>query len=427
MVIDPRLGGACFLALLLAGCGTTASRRADDRMPDWQNRPGSAPITSFGAPKAESAPQPTPLPPAPPVGNVVVRKLLTNSIAGSWIPLDRWCLANGLPAPARTVLAGTTVVTLRAPAGDFTLRTGSQRAFWRGLEFGLGFAPQLINNQPFIHTLDLAKTVQPLLNNAAMPMRPNTPVIVIDPGHGGADPGARSLQGGSLEKDYTLDWGIRLASLMASNGWRVWLTRTNDIDLPISNRVAFAEQKKADIFLSLHFNSAPDDRSQEGLETYCLTPAGLPSNLTRGYGDDLHIAYPNNAYDEQNLLLAARVHKALLDSSSAHDRGIRRARFLGVLRGQQRPAVLVEGGYLSNAREARLIASSDHRQKLADAVAQALLDREAPRAQAMIPAGNSEASRVPGELAQAVPATGSQSSTNPGTGSAGWHPASAAK
>lgn len=427
MVIDPRLGGACCLALLLAGCGTTASRRVDNPMPDWQHRRAPAPIATFSAPKSESARPPIEPLAAPLSGNAVAGRPLTNNIAGTWIPLERWSLSNGLPPPARTVLAGTMVVALRTPAGDFTLRTGSQRAFWNGLEFGLGFAPQLINNQPFIHALDLAKTIQPLLNNAPAPAFPDTPVIVIDPGHGGADPGTCSLNSGSLEKDYTLDWGIRLAAVMATNGWRVWLTRTNDIDLPISNRVAFADQKKADVFLSLHFNSAPDDRSQEGLETYCLTPAGLPSNLTRGYGDDLRIAYPNNAYDGQNLLLAARVHKALLESSASRDRGIRRARFLGVLRGQQRPAVLVEGGYLSNAKEARLIASADHRQKLADAVAQALLGCEASRAQAMLPAGTGGASQVLRDLAQASAVTQGQSSTNPGAGAAEWPPTSATR
>jgi N-acetylmuramoyl-L-alanine amidase len=353
-----------------------------------------------------------------------MRSLYTNTIAGPWVPLDRWCLSNGLQPPPRAVVGGTTLITLRIPAGDFILRTGSQRAFWNGLEFGLGFAPQLINNQPFVHVLDLTKTIQPLLNNAPAPALPNSPIIVIDPGHGGSDPGTQGLYGGPNEKEYTLDWALRLGTILATNGWQVWLTRTNDADLPISNRVAFAEQKKASVFLSLHFNSAPDDQSQDGLETYCLTPAGMPSNLTRGFGDDARTAYPNNAFDEQNLLLAARVHKALLQSGPTRDRGIRRARFLGVLRGQQRPAILVEGGYLSNAREARLIASSSHRQKLAEAVAQALLGRDDSRAQVMAPARAGEAVRTTNDLAQAEPSVVRHSATNHETPPAAWSPES---
>jgi N-acetylmuramoyl-L-alanine amidase len=394
-------------------------------MPDWQNRSAPAPIASFSAPSVESAPRPPDIRVAPAPNLSATRNPLTNGIAGTWVPLDRWCVSNGLPPPARADLGAATVLSLRTSSDDFTLRTGSQRASWNGLEVGLGYAPLLINNQPFVHALDLRKTIQPLLNHAPVPALSSSPIIVIDPGHGGLDPGTHSLYGGPQEKEYTLDWATRLGALLATNGWKVWLTRTNDIDLPISNRVAFAEQKKANIFLSLHFNSAADDQTQEGLETYCLTPAGMPSNLTRGYGDDLRTAYPNNAFDEPNLLLAMRVHKALLQSGATHDRGVRRARFLGVLRGQQRPAILVEGGYLSNAKEARLIASSSYRQKLAGAVAQALLGREDSRMQAMLTGGSGDPSRAANDLAQ-VAAPG-QVTTNPGAGSTNGHPASAAR
>jgi N-acetylmuramoyl-L-alanine amidase len=133
-----------------------------------------------------------------------------------------------------------------------------------------------------------------------------------------------------------------------------------------------AESHKADLFLSLHFNSAAPDEHQSGLETYCLTPAGMPSTVTRGFADDTTLVFPNNAFDEQNLDLALLVHRALLQVNGNHDRGIRRARFPGVLRGQHRPAILVEGGYLSNPREAGLIAEPEYRQKLAEAVAQAI-------------------------------------------------------
>ncbi len=82
--------------------------------------------------------------------------------------------------------------------------------------------------------------------------------------------------------------------------------------------------------------------------------------------------FPNNAYDSQNLRYAFRLHRAVLEATGATDRGIRRARFMGVLRGQSRPAVLLEAGYLSNPQEARLIATAEYRQRLAEAVARAL-------------------------------------------------------
>ena len=133
-----------------------------------------------------------------------------------------------------------------------------------------------------------------------------------------------------------------------------------------------AEAHHADLFVSLHFNSAAPDHRQSGLETYCLTPTGMPSTLTRGYSDVWTDNYPNNFYDVENLQLATRLHAAVLTASSAEDRGIRRARFMGVLLGQHRPAVLIEGGYLSNKIEAEKIESGAYRQKLAEAIANAL-------------------------------------------------------
>ena len=87
-------------------------------------------------------------------------------------------------------------------------------------------------------------------------------------------------------------------------------------------------------------------------------------------------SFPNNAYDTENILLATRLHRALLTGiGGLRDRGVRRARFLGVLRPQQRPAVLLEAGYLSNPAEARRIADPDYRQQLAEAVARGLIGR----------------------------------------------------
>jgi N-acetylmuramoyl-L-alanine amidase len=160
--------------------------------------------------------------------------------------------------------------------------------------------------------------------------------------------------------------------LLATNGWQVFLTRDSDTDMSVSRRISFAEAHKADLFLSLHFNSSAPNDQQSGLETYCLTPTGMPSSVTRGYNDDEALAFTNNVFDAQNLRLALEVHRALLQVNGRHDRGLRRARYLGVLRGQNRPAILIEGGYLSNPQEARLIADPAYRERLAEAVAKAL-------------------------------------------------------
>ncbi|HTL18876.1 MAG TPA: N-acetylmuramoyl-L-alanine amidase [Patescibacteria group bacterium] len=263
--------------------------------------------------------------------------------------------------------------TVQTTNGALVLQVGSQVSRWDGVELRLGFAPQLIDGQPYVHSLDINKTIQPLLDGQAELALSANPVVVIDPGHGGENPGTKSVLGEHYEKEYTLDWALRLQALLQASRYKVFLTRSNDNDLALSNRVAFAAQHRADLFISLHFNSAGPNEAEAGLETYCLTPAGMPSSLTRGYTDEIRQVFPNNAYDVQNLSLALRIHRGLLQVNGHRDRGIRRARFPGVLRGQQRAAILVEGGYLSNPQEARLIAEPGYRQKLAEAVAKALL------------------------------------------------------
>jgi N-acetylmuramoyl-L-alanine amidase len=293
--------------------------------------------------------------------------------AETWVPLQRWARANHLSAPVQVAVKPSPTYALQSTNGVFVVHAGSQLAQWDGLEVRLGFAPQMIDGQQYVHALDLNKTFQPLLQGQSAPVLGSSPVIVIDPGHGGENAGAKSILGNHYEKEFTLDWAVRLQSLLSANNCKAFLTRSNDTDLALSNRVAFAAEHKADLFVSLHFNSAAPNETEAGLETYCLTPMGMPSSLTRGFADEIQQTFPNNAFDAQNLLLALRVHRALLQVNGHHDRGIRRARFPGVLRGQQRAAILVEGGYLSNPHEARQIADPAYRQKLAEGLAKALL------------------------------------------------------
>jgi N-acetylmuramoyl-L-alanine amidase len=100
----------------------------------------------------------------------------------------------------------------------------------------------------------------------------------------------------------------------------------------------------------------------------------MPSSLRRGYEDDDRKTYPNNRFDSENVVLAARLHASLVKATGRRDRGVRRARFMTVLREQQRPAVLVEGGFLSNPAEAGVILEPAYREQLARAVCDALPD-----------------------------------------------------
>ena len=263
--------------------------------------------------------------------------------------------------------------SMRTPGGGLILRMGSRIAYWDGMDLRLGYAPHLIDGQPYLHTLDLKKSILPLINPTPLTCLRSNPVIVIDPGHGGENAGTKSVLGNHYEKEFTMDWAKRLQRLLLTNGFQVYLTHTNDADMTLSNRVAFAQAHAAGLFLSLHFNSAAPDEGEAGLETYATTPAGMPSTVTRGFPDDSAVTFPNNAFDAQNLQVAIRIHREILGVNGHHDRGLRRARFLGVLRSQERPAVLIEGGYLSNPTEASLIATPAYRQKLAMAVMRALV------------------------------------------------------
>ncbi len=315
------------------------------------------------------APAPVTNHPAAPV----VAPVFTNraDLSDGWVALDRWSWSNGFGALQRTATEPFPSYSFVSTNGTMSVTVGSQIAWWNGLEYRLGFAPQLIDGRPYVHALDVRKNFAPLLGGP-IHFRPGT-VLVIDPGHGGTDVGAVSVYDGHYEKEYTLDCARRLEPLLAARGWTVWLTRTNDVNVSLPNRVAFAEEHKADLFLSLHFNSASPDRQQAGLETYCLTPAGMPSSLTRGYRDDASLIYPNNRFDTDNLQYAVELHRAALKANGDVDRGVRRARFLGVLQGQNRPAILVEGGYLSNPQEARQIADPAYRERYTEALAGGLL------------------------------------------------------
>jgi N-acetylmuramoyl-L-alanine amidase len=222
-----------------------------------------------------------------------------------------------------------------------------------------------------MHPIDVAKNLEPLL---APPAPPPNRVVVLDPGHGGVNAGTRAITGNRFEKEFTLDWARRLRPLLEARGWTVHLTRTNDVDVPLAARVAEADARGAAVFVSLHFNSAFPDPRAAGVETYCLTPQGLPSSITRNFPDDVASFHPNNAHDAGNLRLAVRVQRAMSAVTGAADRGVRRARFMEVLRRQDRPAILAEGGFLSNPDEARRIAQPEYRQRLALAVAAALGD-----------------------------------------------------
>jgi len=287
------------------------------------------------------------------------------STKSDWLPLNYWASSQRVGTLKRV---STNQYHLTTHWGTFGLAAKARYAIFNGWKFYLGYPLRQTNGVPYIHQLDAERNLRPLVGSYnPLPQRRKT--VCIDPGHGGAQGGTKSVLGNLYEKSYALDWALRLRPLLERKGWRVILTRSDDRHLTIDQRVAIADKHQADLFVSLHFNSA--GKGARGLETYCTTPRGMPSTLKRGYSDPMRLILPNNVHDSVNLHLAAKVHSALIRHVGMEDRGIRRARFMSVITKQKRPAVLIEGGFISDLKEARLIASSSYRQKLAEALATA--------------------------------------------------------
>lgn len=230
-------------------------------------------------------------------------------------------------------------------------------------------------NRLWIAELDVLKTIDPVLEPQHL-SKPGAVVhtVVIDPGHGGTDHGTHGRA--SYEKTMTLDVAKRVERDLAGSGLRVILTRTTDETVPLEDRVEFARAKAADLYVSIHFNSGG---SADGIETYCTTPAGMSSTANfngnssdRDIGGSDRSAETNNRFDSQNVWLAHCIQKSTLQVTGAMDRGVRRARFW-VLRYASCPAILIEGGFLTNPYEEQRILRPDYRETLARAIADGIL------------------------------------------------------
>jgi N-acetylmuramoyl-L-alanine amidase len=207
--------------------------------------------------------------------------------------------------------------------------------------------------------------------------------VVIDPGHGGHDQGTEGPHG-LLEKDIVLDVAQRVGKLIEQKmNAEVIYTRTDDTFIPLEGRTALANEKKADLFLSIHANSSPAPRIS-GVETYYL-------NLTTAR-DALDVASRENAssqksvFELQDLIqkitlqdkmeesreFASKMQASLYGFSARYfpsekNRGVKKAPFV-VLIGAHMPSILAEIGFLSNSREEALLKRPDYRQRLAEAL-----------------------------------------------------------
>ena len=186
----------------------------------------------------------------------------------------------------------------------------------------------------------------PAMTTTQIPRSPNRRMLVIiDPGHGGPDPGAIGING-LQEKGIVLDIGNQVAASLQRQGIQALLTRADDRDLDLEPRVQMAEQSNATVFVSIHANSISLSRPDiSGLETY---------------------------YHESGLGLAKIIHQNVLQMTGVGDRGVRKARFY-VLRKTSMPSVLVEVGFVTGRDDASRLSNPAYRTQMADAIARGIL------------------------------------------------------
>ena len=204
--------------------------------------------------------------------------------------------------------------------------------------------------------------------------------IVIDPGHGGQDYGTSSASG-LHEKELVLDVSKRLAALLRQSlGAEVILTRGDDTFVSLEQRTVMANEKKADLFISVHANSSPA-HSAAGIETFYLNFSASPGALEVAGREnsssrknvhelnDLLQKIALNAKLDESREFATRVQNALVtgDSNRNRNRGVKRAPFI-VLIGANMPAILTEIGFVSNPSEEANLRRPEYRQKLAEQI-----------------------------------------------------------
>jgi N-acetylmuramoyl-L-alanine amidase len=211
--------------------------------------------------------------------------------------------------------------------------------------------------------------------------------IVIDPGHGGHDPGA--MNDGLSEADLVLDVALRLEKLLlAQPGVEVVMTRRTNVFVPLGERTAIANREGADLFLSIHANASQDDRVR-GIETYFLNFAPNPAaeaiaarenaasaGTMRQLPDIVKAIALNNKIDESRDF-ASLVQSSMLDrlkrsNRTVKDLGVKQAPFM-VLIGATMPSILAEISFLTNHQEATLLQGSTYRQQIAEALLNGLM------------------------------------------------------
>ncbi|MBR5890337.1 MAG: N-acetylmuramoyl-L-alanine amidase [Akkermansia sp.] len=245
-----------------------------------------------------------------------------------------------------------------------SLKEGQQDFYVNNYRYVLSHPVREVGGELMISSVDMRKLVDPVLRPRFSPQN-RLRTVVLDPGHGGHDAGAVSAY--AKEKDLNLAVARKLGRMLENQGYRVVMTRDGDYFLTLQQRVAIANSVPDSVFVSIHHNSGR--RAASGIETFTLAPQGTTSPFARSHRFD---ELAGNNQDSENIALATAVHSRAILGSGAVDRGIQRARF-SVLCTIKRPAILFEGGFVSNPEECRKMATSSYQNMLAHSICQGIV------------------------------------------------------
>lgn len=285
-----------------------------------------------------------------------------------FVTLESLAAGLGLGTPAKPT---ANEFSFSGTSGSLAIRLNSRQALINGTRHWLSYPVQPRGDSALVSRVDVERTIQPALRPLSVKGLKPVTTIVLDPGHGGHDRGAKSTFG--FEKDFTLDVTMRVRKKLEAAGLKVVQSRLSDTFIPLESRPAMTKKYPNPIFVSIHFNSADWNLSANGLEIFAISPLGAPPT-----GQSLpqardRMRESGHALEPVNFLLANTIYQALLGKTSSFDRGVKRARFV-VLKEATVPAVLIEGGFLTNSAEAAKIASPTWRDAYADAIVTGILE-----------------------------------------------------
>jgi len=247
----------------------------------------------------------------------------------------------------------------------------SREAMVDGVRQWLSFPARAKDGAAWVSRMDISHTIDPAFRPDAVKGMRRVQTVVLDPGHGGHDNGASSRYG--YEKDFTIDVVRRLRKRLEAAGLKVVQTRNSDTFVELERRPRVANKISNSIFVSIHFNSADWKPTANGIETYAIPPLGAPPSGQDAVQARDREAELGHALEPVDFTLATTMHHALMAKMKVEDRGVKRARYV-VLKDASTPAILIEGGFLTNPGDAARIANPAWREAYASAIAAGIIE-----------------------------------------------------